>query len=87
VAQGDTVAARAEPLLRVVVPHASRDLVRLVVRFACGVPEQDPGVAHLMEASPEDLALVAAVLLAQTVLDGQGDTTALTEELAELLPG
>ncbi|MCW2678625.1 MAG: hypothetical protein JWM62_26 [Frankiales bacterium] len=87
VAQGDTVAVRADRLLRAVAPHASRDLVRLVVRFACGVPEQDPAVAHLVDAPSHDLTLVAAVLLAQTVLDGQGDERALAEELEDLLPG
>lgn len=87
VAQGDTSAARADPLLRAVVPGAPRDLVRLVVRFACGVPDQDPAVAHLADAPPEDLALVAAVLLAQTVQDGGGDVRALAVELADLLPG
>lgn len=87
VAQGDTLAARADPLLRAVVPDAPQELVRLVVRFACGVPDHDPVVAHLADAPPEDLALVAAVLLAQTVRDGGGDVAALAEELADLLPG
>lgn len=87
VAQGETVAARADALLRALAPHCRRDLVRLVVLLACGVPEQDPEVAHLMDAPPEDLALVAAVLLAQTVLDGQGDPDALAVELEDLLPG
>lgn len=87
VAQGDTLAGRAQALLEAVAADASRDLVRLVVRFACGVPEQDPGVAHLVDAPPEDLALVASVLLAQTVLDGAGGVDELAEELADLLPG
>lgn len=83
VAQGDTVAARAEPLLRAVAPDAPRALVRRTVRSACGVREQDQDGR---DAPPGDLALVAAVLLAQTVLDGPGDAQALADELAALLP-
>lgn len=81
VAQGDTVAGRAGTLLRAVAPQCPRDLVRHVVRLAAGVPDQEPALV------PQDLTLVAAVLLAQTVLDGQGDLDALAEELALLLPG
>lgn len=87
VAQGDTVAGRAQPLLRAVAPNASRALVRSVVRTACGLPDQDAGLAPLMEAPSEDLALVVAVLLAQTVLDGGGDTQVLARELVDVLPG
>ena len=86
VAQGDTVALRAEPLLRTVAPHCPRGLVRLVVRFCLGTPEADPAVAHHLSAAEQDIALVAAVLLAQTILDGQGDLVALEQELTDLLP-
>lgn len=86
VAQGETVAARADSLLRAVAPEASRDRVRSVVHVACGVAEQDPAVAQLVSAPPEELVLVAAALLAQTVLDGGGDAQALVAELEQLLP-
>jgi hypothetical protein len=87
VAQGDTVAGRAEVLLRAVAPHCSRDLVRRVVRFAAGLPDQEPALVPLSDAPPQDLTLVAAVLLAQTVLDGAGDVGLLAQELEVVVPG
>lgn len=85
-AQGDHVAQRADPLLRAVAPHCPRDLVRFVVRFACGVPDIDPALAPQLDAPAADLLLVAGVLLAQTVQDGAGDVDALAAEIADLLP-
>jgi hypothetical protein len=87
VAQGDTVAARADGLLRSVAPHAPRGRVRLVVRTAAGVPAADRAVAQHLADPPADLTVAAAVLLAQTVVDGGGDLDALAAELADLLPG
>lgn len=86
IAQGDALAARAAVPLSAVAPAATPDLVRFVVRFACGVPEHDPALLPLMETSSDDLVRVAAGLLAQTVLDGRGEVDALDRELTDLLP-
>lgn len=85
-AQGGTVARRADRLLRAVVPDARPDVVALVVQCGAGVLEQDPAVGQLVDQPLEQLLLVAAALLAQTVADGQGTLPDLADELAELLP-
>lgn len=84
--QGDHVAERAGSRLRAVAPQATRDRVRFVVRFACGVPDVDPALAPQLDAPAAELLLVAGVLLAQTVQDGAGDLDALAAEIGDLLP-
>lgn len=86
VTQGDTVAGRAGPLLRGVAPDCPRGLVRRVVRRSLGVPDDPPGGVQGAAAADETMALVAAALLAQTVLDEVGDLRALEQELHGLLP-
>lgn len=87
VTQGDTVAGRAGPLLRAVAPHCPRGLVRRVVRRSLGVPDDPPGDVPGAAAADGTIALVAAGLLAQTVLDEVADLRALEQELHGLLPG
>lgn len=86
VTQGDTVVGRAGPLLRAVGPDCPRALVRSVVRRSLGVPDDPPGDVQAAAAVDETMALVAAVLLAQTVLDEVADLRALEQELHDLLP-
>lgn len=86
VAQGDLVAGRAAPLMRAVAAHCPRDLVRAAVRRAAGDADDEPALLEHLEARAPDLALVAAVLLAQLAADGIGDHDDLLSDLAKLLP-
>lgn len=96
-AQADTLSHRAEPLRAAVAPDLPSRLLRDTARFAAGPlirssgstagdPTGDPTGSTAGAAGGADgrhRLLAAAVLLAQTCLDGQGDPEHLVVELAE----
>lgn len=86
-AQGQTLASRADPLRRALAPHCPATLLGHVARGALGasdwlVPPYDD---HL-QGEERDLLLATALLLAQTCRDGQGQPDTIAAELALLLP-
>lgn len=82
----DLLAERTEPLRTRVAPHLTRDQLRFAGRFACGAPDSDPSLAHLMTSPAVDQVLAACLLLAQTSADGGGDLTDLETQVDALFP-
>lgn len=86
-AQGETLASRAEPLRAAMAPHCPPTLLGFAVRQALGSPDWlEPPYGEHLEGEDRDLLLAIAVLLAQTCRDGQGPPDAISAELELLLP-